>query len=153
MAFNKVILVGNLTADPELKQTPSGVSVATFTLAVQRRYAKPDDAQQADFINIVAWRQQAEFVSRYFTKGSPMLVCGAIQTRNFTDQSGQKRSETVANVNEVNFCGNRAEKPAAEQRPKLPYGAEKEPIAQPSMPDFSVGDNMEPLKPGDDLPF
>ena len=57
MAFNKVILVGNLTADPELKQTPSGVSVATFTLAVQRRFAKPDDAQQADFINIVAWRQ------------------------------------------------------------------------------------------------
>ena len=91
MAFNKVILVGNLVADPELKQTPSGVSVATFTLAVQRRFAKPDDAQQADFINIVVWRQQAEFVSRYFSKGSSMLVCGSIQTRNFTDQNGQKR--------------------------------------------------------------
>ena len=74
MAFNKVILVGNLVADPELKQTPSGVSVATFTLAVQRRYAKPDDAQQADFINIVAWRQTAEFISRYFSKGKSILV-------------------------------------------------------------------------------
>ena len=103
MAFNKVILVGNLVADPELKQTPSGVSVATFTLAVQRRYAKPDDAQQADFINIVAWRQTAEFISRYFSKGKSILVCGAIQSRSYTDQTGQKRYVTEVVAEEATF--------------------------------------------------
>ena len=103
MAFNKVILVGNLVADPELKQTPSGVSVATFTLAVQRRYAKPDDAQQADFINIVAWRQTAEFISRYFSKGKSILVCGAIQSRSYTDQNGQKRYVTEVVAEEATF--------------------------------------------------
>ena len=103
MAFNKVILVGNLVADPELKQTPSGVSVATFTLAVQRRYAKPDDAQQADFINIVAWRQTAEFISRYFSKGKSILVCGAIQSRSYTDQNGQKRYVTEVVADEATF--------------------------------------------------
>ena len=103
MAFNKVILVGNLVADPELKQTPSGVSVATFTLAVQRRFAKPDDAQQADFINIVAWRQTAEFVSRFFSKGKSILVCGAIQSRSYTDQNGQKRYVTEVVAEEATF--------------------------------------------------
>ena len=103
MAFNKVILVGNLVADPELKQTPSGVSVATFTLAVQRRYAKPDDAQQADFINIVAWRQTAESISSYFSKGKSILVCGAIQSRSYTDQNGQKRYVTEVVAEEATF--------------------------------------------------
>lgn len=150
MAFNKVILVGNLVADPELRQTPGGVSVATFTLAVQRRYAKPEDAQQADFINIVVWRQQAEFVSRYFAKGSAMLVCGAIQTRNFTDQNGQKRYFTEVVAEEVSFVGKKSDNQKSNNDPF--YGAE------PTQQGFGANNsgasetNFEEVGE-DDLPF
>ena len=77
-SFNKVILIGNMTADPELKQTAAGISVCSFSIAVNRRFAKPDQGQQnVDFINIVTWRQSAEFVSRYFKKGNPILICAS----------------------------------------------------------------------------
>ena len=103
-SFNKVILVGNMTADPELKQTPSGLSVCSFSIAVNRRFAKTEQAQQTvDFINIVAWRQQAEFVSRYFKKGNPILICGQLQTRTWTDNQGQKRYATEVVAEEVTF--------------------------------------------------
>lgn len=88
--FNRAVLLGRLTADPELKQTVSGVSVTSFTLAVDRRY-KNGEEPQADFIPIVCWRQTAEFVSRYFRRGSPILVCGSIQVRKWTDKDGQNR--------------------------------------------------------------
>lgn len=104
MALNKVFLIGNLTADPELKTTPSGVSVTNFTIAVQRRFAK-EGQQTADFINVVAWRQTAEFVSKYFNKGKPILVCGEIQTRDFTDNNGNKRYVTEVVADEVSFVG------------------------------------------------
>ena len=78
-SFNKVILVGNMTTDPELKQTTAGISVCSFSIAVNRRFAKTEQGQQnVDFINIVTWRQQAEFVSRYFKKGNPILICGQL---------------------------------------------------------------------------
>ena len=103
-SFNKVILVGNMTADPELKQTQSGISVCSFSIAVNRRFAKTEQAQQTvDFINIVAWRQQAEFVSRYFKKGNPILICGQLQTRTWTDNQGQKRYATDVVADEVTF--------------------------------------------------
>ena len=104
-SFNKVILIGNMTADPELKQTTGGISVCSFTIAVNRRFAKADQGQQnVDFINIVTWRQQAEFVSRYFKKGSSIVICGSIQTRSWTDDKGQKRyaTEVVAEEAGVN---------------------------------------------------
>lgn len=102
-SFNKVILIGNMTADPELKQTTSGVSVCSFTIAVNRRFKSENGQQDTDFINIVAWRQSAEFVSRYFKKGNPILVCGQIQTRNYTDSQGQKRYVTEVVADEVSF--------------------------------------------------
>ena len=103
-SFNKVILIGNMTADPELKQTAGGLSVCSFSIAVNRRFAKAEQGQQnVDFINIVTWRQQAEFVSRYFKKGNPILVCGQIQTRNWTDNQGQKRYATEVVADEVSF--------------------------------------------------
>ena len=119
-SFNKVILVGNMTADPELKQTTGGVSVCSFSIAINRRFAKPDQGQQnVDFINVVAWRQQAEFVSRYFKKGNPILVCGQLQTRAWTDANGQKRSTTEVVADEVTFVA-----PAAGQNaPSAPQGA------------------------------
>ena len=102
--LNKVILMGHMTADPELKQTTSGISVCSFSIGVNRRYSKADQGQQSvDFINIVAWRQQAEFVSRYFKKGSSIVICGSIQTRNWTDNNGQKRYVTEVVADEVSF--------------------------------------------------
>ena len=104
-SFNKVILVGNLTADPELKQTPSGVSVCRFTIAVQRRFGRNGEGQTpADFFNIVTWRQSAEFVSRYFKKGRAILVCGQLQNNNWTDQQGNKRYSTEIVADEVTFA-------------------------------------------------
>lgn len=89
--FNKAILVGRLTADPELKQTPNGVSVTSFSIAVNRAFTPKGGERQADFLDIVAWRQTAEFICRYFTKGKAILVEGSIQTRSFVDKNGQNR--------------------------------------------------------------
>lgn len=99
---NKSILGGRLTADVELKQTASGISACTFTIAVNRRYAK-DGQQEADFINCQAWRQTAEFISKYFKKGSSILIAGAIQTRSWTDNNGQKRYATEVVADEAYF--------------------------------------------------
>ena len=109
-SFNKVILIGNMTADPELKQTAGGVSVCSFSIAVNRRFAKADQGQQnVDFINIVTWRQQAEFVSRYFKKGNPILICGQLQTRSWTDNQNQKRYATEVQADEVSFVASAAQ--------------------------------------------
>ena len=108
-SFNKVILVGNLTADPELKQTPSGVSVCRFSIAVQRRFGRNEQGQTtADFFNIVAWRQSADFVSRYFTKGRAILVCGQIQNDNWTDQQGVKHYSTSIVADDVTFADSKS---------------------------------------------
>lgn len=97
--LNKIFLMGRLVADPELKQTPSGVSVATFRIAVDRDFKNKETGErEADFINIVTWRATAEFVSRYFAKGRMAVVEGRLQTRSYTDKDGNKRnvSEVVA---------------------------------------------------------
>lgn len=105
-SFNKVILIGNLTADPELRQTQSGESVCSFSIAVNRRFAKNGEC---DFINIVAWRQTAEFVTRFFKKGQPILVCGQLQTRSWNDTHGNKRYATEVIADECTFVQNKAE--------------------------------------------
>lgn len=97
--LNKIFLMGRLVADPELKQTPSGVSVATFRIAVDRDFKNKETGErEADFINIVTWRATADFVSRYFAKGRMAVVEGRLQTRSYTDKDGNKRyvSEVVA---------------------------------------------------------
>ena len=104
-SFNKVIIIGNMTADPELKQTASGISVCSFSIAVNRPHLK-DTEPQCDFINVQSWRQTAEFVSRYFKKGKPILVCGRLQTRTWTDNQGNKRYATEVVADEVSFVGN-----------------------------------------------
>ena len=104
-SFNKVILIGNMTADPELKQTTVGASVCSFSIAVNRKYTK-DGTNECDFINIQTWRQTAEFVCKYFKKGKPILVCGQLQTRSWTDSQGNKRYSTEVIADEVSFVGN-----------------------------------------------
>ena len=120
-SFNKVILIGNMTADPELKQSTSGVSVCSFSIAVNRKMAKNNEC---DFITIVTWRQTAEFVSRYFKKGKPILVCGQLQTRTWTDNQGNKRYATEVVADEVSFVGNNENSTEAKSEPYVPsaYG-------------------------------
>lgn len=100
--FNKVILGGRLTADVELKQTQGGTSVCSFSLAVNRRFSK-DGEQQTDFINCQAWRQTAEFIAKYFKKGSSICIVGSIQTRTWKDSNGNNRYATEVLVDEAMF--------------------------------------------------
>ncbi len=146
--LNKVILGGRLIADPELKQTPNGIAVATFTIAVNRRYTK-DSAQQneADFLNVTAWRATAEFVSRYFKKGSSICVVGSIQTRNWTDQQGQKHYRTDIVADEVTFVDSRSDSASFSSQD----------MGGNSAPAYSspagASSKFEELKTEDDLPF
>ena len=107
--FNKTILGGRLTADPELKTTPSGVSVTSFTVAVNRPGKGKDGKTQADFINVTAWRQTAEFITRFFHKASSICVVGAIQTRSWTDPQGQKHYATEVVADEAYFVDSKGE--------------------------------------------
>ena len=101
--MNKVILVGNLTRDPEYRTTPNGASVCNFSIAVQRRFANQQGVREADFINCVAWRQQADFVHRFFTKGRRIGVVGSLQTRTYDAQDGSKRYVTEVVCDECEF--------------------------------------------------
>ena len=145
--LNKVILAGGLVADPELKKTTNtDSSVCSFTIAVNRRYSKPGEQAQTDFIDCVAWRQQAEFLSRYFKKGSSILIVGNIQKRAWNDQQGNKRYTTEVIVDEINFVDSKGEGPNRE------FSAE----AVPAAPAYST-QTAEPVKfdeaDEDDLPF
>lgn len=110
--YNRAILIGRLTADPELKTTPNGVNVCSFRLAVDRPYKK-DGERKADFITMVAWRQQAEFVCRYFGKGKAIGVEGSIQTREYTDKDGNKRVAVEVVADRVFFVESKNDANAA----------------------------------------
>lgn len=143
--LNKVILGGRLTSDVELKQTPSGVSVCTFTLAVNRKY-QSEGQQQADFINCQAWRGTADFISKYFKKGSSLCIVGSVQTRSWQDQQGNKRYATEIVADEAMFVDSRSEDTTPTQN-------------APQKPNFSAqgysspAPNFEEIKSDDDLPF
>ena len=137
MAFNKVILMGRLTANPELKQTQSGIAVTSFSLAVDRK-GKTGEDKVCDFISIVAWRQTAEFICKYFKKGSAILVCGELQTRSWTDNNGNKRIATEVVVGEVSFCEAKKET----EGNYIPDAYKAPQVA-----------NFEDVKGEDDLPF
>ena len=107
--LNKVMLMGRLTKDPELRATQNGVSVTTFTLAVDRNFQRQGEERQADFINIVTFRHTAEFVKRYFAKGQMACICGSIQTRTW-EQDGKKHYATEVIADEVHFAGSNPNK-------------------------------------------
>lgn len=102
-SLNKVILIGNLCADPELKQTPNGISVCNFSIGVTRRYKNAEGRYDSDFFNIVTWRQTAKFVTKYFNKGKSICVVGSLQQRSWTDQQQQKRYTVEVLADEVSF--------------------------------------------------
>ena len=107
--MNKVILMGRLTKDVEMRQTPNGVSLARFSIAVTRRFKNSNGEYDADFINCIAWRKTGEFIARYFQKGSMMAVVGSIQTRSWDGNDGKKQYATEVIVDEVYFTGSKAE--------------------------------------------
>ncbi|MGN0533006.1 MAG: single-stranded DNA-binding protein [Eubacterium sp.] len=105
--INNVTLMGRLTANPELRTTTNGTSVTSFTLAVDRDYVAKGEERQADFINIVAWRNTADFITRNFTKGKMIAVTGSIQTRSYDDKNGKKRTAVEVVAEKVSFCGDK----------------------------------------------
>ena len=105
--LNNAVIMGRLVADPELRTTGNGISVTSFTVAVDRRFVRQGEERQADFIDIIAWRQTAEFVSKYFRKGSMIAVQGSIQTRMYEDKNGNKRKAVEIVADNVSFCGSK----------------------------------------------
>ena len=142
--FNKVILGGRLTADPELKTTQSGIAVVSFSIAVNRRYKNASQQTEADFFNVTAWRSTAELVSRYFRKGSSICVVGTIQNSTWTDQQNVKHYRTDIVADEVMFVDSRAESGVSTD----------EGFAAPSFSTPAANaPKFEEIKTDDDLPF
>lgn len=168
--LNRVILMGRLTADPELRKTASDLSVTSFTLAVDRNYGKGAD-RQTDFINCVAWRQTAEFISRYFSKGRLMAVEGSLQVRNYVDKNENKRQAVEVLVDQAFFADSKNSAPSSSAvddfGPPPPlsrsYGSSAAPAAtsfQQNAPAASFGyssgsaeDFEEVSEDEEDLPF
>ena len=148
--YNRAIVVGRLTADPELKQTPNGVSVTSFTVAVNRSYASKNGERQTDFLDIVAWRGTAEFICRYFSKGKAILVEGAIQTRSFVDKQGQSRRAWEIVADNAHFV----ESKSASQGAGVPAPQFNDTMAPPP-PAYSSGsvEDFTELDDDGDLPF
>ena len=158
--LNVAAIVGRLAADPELRHTPSGVAVTSFTLAVDRSYAKAGTERQTDWIDVVAWRSTAEFICKYFTKGQMMAVTGSLQTRSYEDRNGNKRKAMEIVANDVSFVGSKRDngsaggeygqagygQPAPQQRPAA--------FSEPA-PAYSSGssEDFEEFLGDDDLPF
>jgi len=151
-SFNKVILIGNMVADPELKTTPNSVNVCSFRIAVGRRYVKAGEQQQTDFIDIVAWRAQAEFVAKYFSKGKPILVCGSIQSRNWQDKEGNKRTTIEVIADEVSFVERKSTSDAFSSGGMS--SGDPGPAAPPAYStSYESAPKFEEISADDDLPF
>ena len=155
--LNVAVIMGRLVAEPELRHTPSDVAVTSFTLAVDRGYVKSGTERQTDFIDIVAWRNTAEFICKYFRKGQMMAVHGSIQMRTYTDKDGNKRKAFEILANDVSFAdskrdndgsrpSNQTSAPAPAAAPTIEPDEEKNPAFIP--------DEYEPIPLSDeDLPF
>lgn len=158
--LNVVALMGRLVADPELKTTQSGNSVCTFRVAVDRGYVPQDKERQADFITVTAWRKTAEFVSKYFQKGSMISVQGRLETRQYQDKNGNNRTATEVLAAEVGFCGPKAaDKPATASHEKQTANYVREANAahsatqQPQSYAQGSADDFAEISDADDLPF
>lgn len=156
--LNVVAIMGRLVADPELRTTPAGHSVCSFRIACDRSYVQQGQERQADFIDIVAWRQQADFVSKYFQKGSLIAVEGSLQTRQYQDKNGNNRTAVEVVANNISFAGAKRQDsqsvPSYEQQTtshvqqaKAAQNAPQPAYTQGSMDDFAV------INDNDDLPF
>ena len=145
--MNKAFLIGNLTRDPEVRQTATGVSVCTFTLAVNRKFANAQGVREADFINIVAWRQLADLCGRYLVKGKKVAVAGSIQTRSYDAQDGSKRYATEVVADDVEFLSPSGDQNRPRQNEEIPLPSDPGPAATA----FPAGQMQE--ADDDELPF
>lgn len=151
--LNVVAIMGRLVADPELRTTTQGNSVCSFRIACDRSYVQQGQERQADFIDVVAWRQQADFVSKYFQKGSLVAIEGSLQTRNYKDKQGNNRTAVEVVANNISFAGakrqNAQSAPSYEQQTAnhVQQAKAQSGFAQGSVDDFAV------ISDNDDLPF
>ena len=152
--LNHIVLMGRLTRDPELRRTGSGIAVASFTLAVDRDYAAQGAEKETDFVDIVAWRNTAEFVSRYFTKGRMAVVTGRLQIRNWTDKDGNKRRSAEAVADNVYFGDSKRDGASASAGfDQTPSYAAPQPYQQ-SAPQAPAASGFSMLEDDDsELPF
>mgnify|MGYP004552419995 CR=1 FL=1 len=149
--LNVVAIMGRLVADPELRTTPAGVNVCQFRIACDRNFARQGEQRQADFVDIVAWRQQADFVCKYFSKGSLIAINGRIQTRNYQDKNGNNRTAFAVVAENINFGGSKGTSSA-----KVDDGGEVPPAGyRPSepAPEHNESDDFAVIDDSDDLPF
>lgn len=158
--LNIVALIGRLTHDPELKTTPNGVNVCSFRIAVDRSFTRKGEERKADFIDVTAWRQTAEFVSKYFQKGSMISVQGRLETRQYQDKNGNNRTATEVLAAEVGFCGPKAaENPATASYEKQTANNVREANAAHSAPQqpqsYAQGstDDFAEISDADEIPF
>ena len=160
--LNVVAIMGRLVADPELRTTPQGTNVCSFRIACDRNFARQGEQRQADFIDIVAWRQQAEFVCKYFQKGSLIAIEGSLQTRQYQDKNGNNRTAIEIVASNINFVTPKSQNPAAGMGapmasapiPAAPADYSR-PAAQPAAPAYSAGsnDDFALIEDEGDLPF
>jgi single-strand DNA-binding protein len=153
--LNVAVLMGRLVADPELRHTPNGIAVTSFTIAVDRSYVKSGTERQTDFIDVVAWRGTAEFVCKYFRKGQLAAVQGSIQTRSYTDKEGIKRKAFEIVADNVHFAEPKRDGTSggsAQQKPENDAPAAQSEQPAPAYASGNTGD-FEEIPSDDDLPF
>jgi len=164
MSLNSVCLVGRFGKDPELRMTQNGKSVTSFRIAVDRNYADPSGQRQADWFDIVAWEKTADFINKYFKKGSMIAVEGRLQTRTYQDKNGNNRTVVEVLASNVSFCGSKAQNESSGGQPQGGYNAAPQqgyygqPPAQQGYqqpPAYSSGgnDDFVNISDEDDLPF
>ena len=153
--LNVAAIMGRLTADPELRHTQNDIAVTSFTVAVDRSYARAGTERQTDFIDVVAWRQTAEFVCKYFQKGSMIAVTGSIQTRNYEDRQGNKRKAFEIVASDVSFTGSKRESGSAGGGSYESAPAPRPAVFSELAPAYSSGssEDFEEILGDDDLPF
>lgn len=153
--LNVVALMGRLVRDPELKTTQSGNSVCTFSIACDRSYTAKDEERKADFFTITAWRQTAEFICKYFQKGSLIAIEGSLQTRQYQDKSGNNRTATEVLASRVSFAGSKASvSPSAQSSEQQTENyAQNANVSQNAPQTASGSDDFSVIDDGDDLPF
>ena len=144
--LNSIILMGRLTADPELKSTQTGVSVCSFNIAVERDYTGNGGDKITDFITVVAWRQTAEFICRYFNKGNMIAVQGSLESRKWKDKNGDNRVSWEVQISHAWFTGKNDNKASSAE------SSTYEPAALPAPGDNGTRDDFTPMDDGD-LPF
>ena len=158
--LNVVAIMGRLARDPEMRQTTTGKNVASFRIACDRNFARQGEQRQADFIDIVAWRQQAEFVSKYFQKGSLIAIEGSLQSRQYQDKTGANRTAVEVVASNINFAGPKSSNAGdgngyQNAAPSYQNAAPARPAAVEAAPSYSAGnaDDFAVIDDSDDLPF